>query len=170
MHFSLRPERQTFLCFFNMNLSQLLSISSHLASRCLSTALGISSALQRGRDSWTHLHHTGCVTVLRCYTVRCCVSSLSEHQKAWPLWKLNDTWPRSKKTGSCQGAFALFTSPEVKKKKKKESLTSPQMRVFMSICNMISQTRRKELSGRPQTLNSQQIGFIMMKAKRKILQ
>lgn len=38
-------QKRTFLCFFIINLSQLFSICSHLASRCLNTSVGISSAL-----------------------------------------------------------------------------------------------------------------------------
>lgn len=37
----------TLLCFLAIHLSQLFSISSHLASRCLNTSMGISSALRR---------------------------------------------------------------------------------------------------------------------------
>lgn len=43
--------RQTFLCFLAIHLSQLFSISSHLASRCLSTSIGTSSVLSTPRMS-----------------------------------------------------------------------------------------------------------------------
>lgn len=85
-NFFLRPEWQTFLCFFNMNLSQLLSISSHLASRCLSTALGISSALQRDRDSWSHLHQTGdCFALLSCVLLPCPDTGKPDHSENWVI-------------------------------------------------------------------------------------
>lgn len=43
-------KRQTFLCFLAIYLSQLFSISSHLASRCLSTSIGTSLELLDKKD------------------------------------------------------------------------------------------------------------------------
>lgn len=128
-----------------MNLSQLLSISSHLASRCRSTAVGISSALQWGRDSWSHLHQTGRVTVLLYCVVRCCVSSLSIHRKAWPQWKLGDTCLGARKQEASR-ELSPYSLPQ-KWQKKMQNLTWPQMRLFMLIYThapfLIPQTRRK---------------------------
>lgn len=42
---------QTFLCFLAIHLSQLFSISSHFASRCLNTSMGTRSELQKQRMS-----------------------------------------------------------------------------------------------------------------------
>lgn len=48
----LQLKRQTFLCFLAIHLSQLFSISSHFASRCLSTSIGMSlELLEHGQIS-----------------------------------------------------------------------------------------------------------------------
>lgn len=48
----LQLKRQTFLCFLAIHLSQLFSISSHFASRCLSTSIGMSlELLEQGQIS-----------------------------------------------------------------------------------------------------------------------
>lgn len=45
-----KPKSHTFLCFLAIHLSQLLSISSHLDSRCRSTSKGTSSSLRDGGE------------------------------------------------------------------------------------------------------------------------